>query len=93
MCIRGHIRKSLELKHVRPQFWDCHLQNTLLLSSSLQRKVTVVILVYLCSKRWVKIYACFQCLIWHFIWFVLSSPCALSHLLDSGVISCLWNSY
>lgn len=30
-------------------------------------------LVYLCAKRWVKIWVHFQCLIWHFIWFILSS--------------------
>lgn len=90
MCINGNTRKSLELKCGRPQFQDCGLQNPLLLSSNLQRKVTVV---YICEKRWVKTYACFQCLIWYFIWFILPFPHALSHLLDSRVISCLQNSY
>ena len=72
-CISGNIRNSLELKCGRPQFQDCGLQNPLLLSSSLQRKVTVVILVYLCAKRWFKIYACFQ---------FLPSPHALSHWIQ-----------
>lgn len=76
MCISRNIRKSLELMCGRPQFQDC-LQNPLLLSINLQRKVTVVILVYLYAKRCVKTYACFQCLIWYFIQFVLPSPCAL----------------
>lgn len=59
-CISGNIRKSCEFKCGRPQFQDSGLQYPLLLSSSLQRQVTVVILFYLRAKRWVKFGSCFH---------------------------------